>query len=568
MKGTDFVLIENNNENQTELKQDQNSNKNVDMPINIKKENKPLPNCKKIETIGDLDIYLYNSVEFTEEEKSQAITLMVLGGTEAGKTTLLNSYLNYLLGVESTDKFRYKIINEEIKELNDIRFKSRTTKVTAYNIRSKKGKPFILIDTPGFIYFSSRYDFNRKVESNIINNDINTFSLIKDFLIEHTSAINVICFAINEGYTHYFDTFKWRFDNMLNLFADDIKENIIIVGNFWDGNKEINYLLEKEDCILNSIIPYKKKEDFYFKFNNSVFMRDYKSGGYLFELFWKMNKINYEKFTNKIEKLKPKSLKFTKQMLEKREILENNANNLINKYDNIMNIIEKYKLTLKNIEKLEWDINATKNYEFERDEYYLDKIDLSGKGINTTTCLCCNFTCDKNCSYGDNSQKKNCKVISGEYCTVCPGKCHWNNHKNFPYIIENKTRKIKVTIDDLKKLNLSHKKKLKEEQDFLNELKNLKNKEYIEYLLLYNKTLIDVEKLKEIALNKKSYDSIYLIDILIDLESHNKKENYSERVKSLNKLKRKYQLLSDLFKRNENKEYKDLEKIKKIIIDD
>ena len=76
---------------------------------------------------------------------------MVIGGTEAGKTTFLNSYLNYLLGVQLTDKFRYKIINEvneDIKHFNNIRFKSRTTKVTAYNIRRKNGKPIIMIDTP------------------------------------------------------------------------------------------------------------------------------------------------------------------------------------------------------------------------------------------------------------------------------------------------------------------------------------------------------------------------------------------------------------------------------------
>ena len=37
---------------------------------------------------------------------------MVVGVTGAGKTTLLNCYLNYLLGIEISDKFRYKLICE------------------------------------------------------------------------------------------------------------------------------------------------------------------------------------------------------------------------------------------------------------------------------------------------------------------------------------------------------------------------------------------------------------------------------------------------------------------------
>jgi ABC-type lipoprotein export system ATPase subunit len=37
---------------------------------------------------------------------------MVIGETGTGKTTLLNCYLNYLLGIEISDKFRYKLICE------------------------------------------------------------------------------------------------------------------------------------------------------------------------------------------------------------------------------------------------------------------------------------------------------------------------------------------------------------------------------------------------------------------------------------------------------------------------
>ena len=39
--------------------------------------------------------------------------MVVVGGTGVGKTTLLNAYVNFLLGVKQTDTFRYIIIDEK-----------------------------------------------------------------------------------------------------------------------------------------------------------------------------------------------------------------------------------------------------------------------------------------------------------------------------------------------------------------------------------------------------------------------------------------------------------------------
>jgi Flp pilus assembly CpaF family ATPase len=35
-----------------------------------------------------------------------------MGGTGTGKTTFLNAYVNYLLGIQKTDCFRYRLIDE------------------------------------------------------------------------------------------------------------------------------------------------------------------------------------------------------------------------------------------------------------------------------------------------------------------------------------------------------------------------------------------------------------------------------------------------------------------------
>ena len=41
---------------------------------------------------------------------------MVVGETSSGKTTLLNSFINALLGVEMKDNFRFRIIKVDLKK--------------------------------------------------------------------------------------------------------------------------------------------------------------------------------------------------------------------------------------------------------------------------------------------------------------------------------------------------------------------------------------------------------------------------------------------------------------------
>ena len=126
-----------------------------------------------------MDIYLYNSPNLTEEELSIAITIMVVGETGTGKTTLLNCYLNYLLGIEISDKFRYKIIYEDPSKFRG-KEKCQTSEVTIYKIRRPVGKPIIIVDTPGF------------GDTSGIETDMNTLAKIKDFFTNKISIINAV----------------------------------------------------------------------------------------------------------------------------------------------------------------------------------------------------------------------------------------------------------------------------------------------------------------------------------------------------------------------------------------
>ena len=514
-----------------------------------------MPDCKNIEKIGDLDIYLYESVNLMDEEKAQAITIMVVGETGTGKTTLLNCYLNYLLGIELTDKFRYKIIHEDKTKFGG-QHKSQTSKVTTYNIRRPTGNPIIIVDTPGF------------GDTGGIDVDMKTVSLIKDCFTKEISTINAVCFVTKASTNRLTDSQKYVFDSVLNLFGNDIKENFIIMITFCDGaDPQIVEALQSEDSIFKDIIPYLKKNEWYLEFNNSAFFST-KVDRENIKMYWKLGIESYEKFTNKIELLPPKSLTLTKQVLEERAKLENSISNLTPQLDNALNIMNTFKTTIQQVEKLKGDINDNKDFEIEVDEYYVDKKDLRGTGKHTTTCIKCNFTCHKNCSLSDDNDKKYCCAIDGEYCKECPGKCHWQQHKNYPYIIEQKKRKVKKTLDNLKKAYCDSNNKLSAKQQILNGLENDFNIQMIQCMSLQNQVQIAVERLKEIALNKRTHEnSGQYIDQLIQSEKMQKKEGYLERIQSLSELKKKHGLISDLFKRQENKAMKDLNQFTKEYIE-
>ncbi len=74
-----------------------------------------------------------------------------MGANGSGKTTVINAMINYILGVEWNDTFRFLLIDEKVREGTA---HSQTQQVTAYDFHYQEGFriPFSLtiVDTPGF----------------------------------------------------------------------------------------------------------------------------------------------------------------------------------------------------------------------------------------------------------------------------------------------------------------------------------------------------------------------------------------------------------------------------------
>eukprot|EP01083_Nonionella_stella_P114350 338056_1 len=109
---------------------------------------------------------------------------MVIGATGPGKTTLLNSFMNYLWEVKYDDPYRFKLIYEGHKEENQS--ESVTDDLTAYYL-DPTGLDYqlSLIDTPGF------------GDTRGLELDNNITKKINKFFEEKIHEIVSICFVIS-----------------------------------------------------------------------------------------------------------------------------------------------------------------------------------------------------------------------------------------------------------------------------------------------------------------------------------------------------------------------------------
>ena len=205
----------------------------------------------------DLDIYQYPIIEFTDEQKEKAITILLVGETGSGKTTLINSFVNFLMGVTINQNYRYVVSNIDSRSIES-HFQT-TEEVSIYNIKTKDGKYYQILDTPGF----------GNIEG--INRDKIIFEKISKTLREQLYSINAICLALKSGNTRFTTYYKFIFHKIFELFGEDVTPNIITMFTFCDGQKPpFLYALQDSDTIFNKIIP-QIESPYYHTFNNSAF---------------------------------------------------------------------------------------------------------------------------------------------------------------------------------------------------------------------------------------------------------------------------------------------------------
>lgn len=137
--------------------------------------------------------------------------------------------------------------------------------------------------------------------------------------------------------------------------------------------------------------------------------------------------------------------------------------------------------------------------------------------------------------------------MSGSYCTVCRGKCHWTAHVDKYTRPVLKTRTVRNPKKELMKKYTDHKSKLSTQEQILKGLKEEFEKEEQECYYIIKELSDVINELSKIALNTKSYITTddYIDEMIIGIET-DKKDKWQEKVKSLKEMKQKKELIRDI----------------------
>ena len=241
--------------------------------------------------------------------------LMVVGATGAGKTTLINGIVNYILNfdVKWSDNLRFKMITEKGEEDQT---KSMTQKITAYTIYPHEGSPIdytlTIVDTPGF--GDTR---GLKRDKEIVGQIQKFFSMsVHDGGVDHLDALG---FVTPASLPRLSPTQQYVFDSILSVFGKDVKDNILMMITFADGS---------DPPVVGAIRKAEVCYQYFFKFNNSAIyscpdQNTYDSDDDDFDImFWKMGIKSFKRFFKVFCTIMPQSLQLTTEVLMERQRIE------------------------------------------------------------------------------------------------------------------------------------------------------------------------------------------------------------------------------------------------------
>ncbi|XDV26140.1 hypothetical protein PO909_029918 [Leuciscus waleckii] len=467
-------------------------------------------------------------------------TIMMIGATGAGKTTLINSMINYILGVQWDDDFRFVLIDEGKQKSQA---ESQTSEITAYQINHMDGYrvPYSLtiVDTPGF------------GDTRGISHDQKITKQIQEFFSASggIDRIDAVCFVVQASLARLTPTQKYVFDSILSIFGKDIAENILVLVTFADG---------KTPPVLEAIkvaeVPYSTNdsgEPLHFKFNNSALFATNKTSAEdedsdcenFDKMFWKLGFSSMRKFFTSLNTMQTKSLSLTREVLKERQQLEVLVEGLQPQINAGLTKLDEIKKTRAALEqhKAEMDANKDFEYEFEVND---PKQTENTSGSFLTNCQTCHYTCHDNCAYASDSDKYKCSAMKAGVCQICPGKCAWNVHFNQKYKWTYVPEKRKGTYQDLKKrFEAAHGQVMSKEKIFEELEKEFQVVQDIVTRLI-GESQMSLERLQEIALKPNPLSTPDYIDLMIESEKQEAKPGFQDRIQSLMGVRKKAEIIS------------------------
>ncbi|KAF4095525.1 hypothetical protein G5714_023128 [Onychostoma macrolepis] len=362
----------------------------------------------------------YRKMTFGERDKNKPHkSILMVGETGTGKTTLINVMINYMLGVQREDKVWFEITDDQSDRTS---VHSQTSSVTVYGFYLQESPIHLtIIDTPG--YGDTRgTDLDKQIAV--------TFKSLSDSA-EGIHEIDAVCLVINATQNQLSDRQIYIFDAVQSLFGRDFAENIVLLFTHSTGFPLKNALTAVKEAKLKCAVN-DKNQPVFFLFNNC----QSDAADEQYEMIQEqLDRSFMEQFFEFLDTIKPKSLQMTRDVLQKRSQLEANIYNLQSCVQEMEQKQNELKQTQEALEQNKKDVKENKNFEYEVEVPYKERVDINH--AIASVAMCCTV-CEENCHYPGCwwiSGLSLCEVMKDDHCTVCTNKCHYSKHiKSEKYI--------------------------------------------------------------------------------------------------------------------------------------
>ncbi|XP_014869885.1 uncharacterized protein LOC106934475 [Poecilia latipinna] len=433
-------------------------------------------------------------------------TILLVGETGAGKSTLINALVNYAMGVRWQDEAWYRIIEDGGQ--------SSTSDVIMYEIFDSENKtlPYSLtiIDTPGY------RDTDGLRHDVIINQRLFDLFRLEDGIHE-VHAVGVVMKATE---TKMSDQLSYVSDSVMSLFGKSLEKNTVAL--ITHSGRTTPSISVKGLQAGGSQCPY-------FIFNNRQYEARTEKTSTDLEEAWSLTEKGMSQFTAFLQKVSAQQLQVAVGF-----------NSFIRLTASIQNLQEKIKLTelkqkeIKQIQeamkKHKEEMRFNKKLIVEVDEAYKDKELIEGEASFFKAAVCCTV-CEENCHYsGCTKLPKDCEVMKDGRCTVCSSKCPVSVHVKGKWRYVTRTRKVQRNMEDIRKRSKIQR-RLSFLESFKGEITNLK----AEKSNLLEECFQHVVNLEQIALKVNSVSTFVHLDFLIDKMKENGETKKAQKLEEIKK---------------------------------
>ncbi|KAI4872075.1 hypothetical protein NFI96_007976, partial [Prochilodus magdalenae] len=468
-------------------------------------------------------------------------TVLMVGETGTGKTTLINTMVNYFLGVKFEDKVWFEITEEEQRDQTE----TQTSVVTVYEIISEERlSSLTIIDTPG-------YGDTRGIEK-----EMGIARNLHDLFLHGAGVkdLDAVCLVLKSNQNRISDRGHYLSEFVLSLFGKDIEDIIVLCITHSDGGPPTNAL----QAIREGKVPCcydDEDEPVHFLFNNRQSEKHTQQYEQVSRSAWEMGESSMEEFFEFLKSRQRRSVTLTVSVLNERMQLEACVESLKEriKFSEAKHseLTQVEKTLEQNKEKIEED----EKFPFTVTTAYKEKVDITGASWwdrKATSCDDCQQNCHEyNCWLAWNAAW--CEVMKGQRCTVCgcPDSKHIKEARKYITRQRQETvtfQQLKLKYSDLnqekasydetafRKVETEHEETLRINEEMMKLESNLKtllaeNEEKKKSLV--NDVYMSILKLSEIALKPDSAFTIQYLHFLIPLVEEAGTAEWVQKLKDL-----------------------------------